>query len=229
MPDDTHTPPRTDVWTGTDVIGQEVRDLPVVLTPDERGLRGQALALQLRAVADLERQQAEERKALQARQRADMAAALAERDRLRDAVNDGREPRPVTCVHLADFGRGICHTVRVDTSVLVDQRRLRNDEQQVSMAAPLRVVRDPRTGRLRRDDGRDVDTLPFVRPEHCAPRTCRECDERHGTPHAADCDLRGLGDASLVTRDQCEIPVCLECDEPLGSRHVDGCPHADQE
>ena len=221
----TNKTPTPDVWEGTDVIGQIVNDLPVQLTDDEVLHRGRELALQLRAIAELQQQQGDEMRALKQRQRADLRAADAEKMRLLEAVNDGRENRPVTCVHLADFGRGICTTVRADTSQVVSTRRLTSDETQVQIAVPLRVVPNPRTGCLERADGRTLDTLPFVRQSQCAPRRCRECEARHGTSHAEDCDLRGMGEARLVVGDQCEARTCLECDAPLGDRHADTCRH----
>jgi len=216
---------RPDPWEGTDVIGQTVRDLPVLLTEEEVLQRGRDLALQLREVATLEADQAQQLRDMKARHKADMRAAKREQDKLQEAVNDGREDRPVTCVHLADFARGICTTVRADTSAVVATRRLRDDEVQVQLAVPLRVVPGP-DGRLRRADGRGLDSLPFVRTEHCAPLRCRECEARHGAAHAEDCDLRGLGEARLVATDQCDAQACLECDAPLGERHAEDCPHA---
>lgn len=220
------TDTRRDPWEGTDVIGQTVKDLPVHLTEEEVLQRGRDLALQLREVATLEADQAQELRTIKARHKAELRAAKHEQDKLQAAVNDGREDRPVTCVHLADFGRGICTTVRADTSQVVATRRLRDDEVQVQIAVPLRVVPGP-DGRLQRADGRGLDSLPFVRTEQCAPLRCRECDARHGTVHAEDCALRGLGEARLVATDQCDAQACLECDAPLGERHAKDCPHAD--
>lgn len=217
---------RNSPWEGTDVIGQEVRNLPVDLNDDEVLQRGRELALQLRAIAQLENEHKEALAALKAEQRADLSAAKLELERLQTAVNDGKEPRPVACVELADFGRGIAHTVRTDTAETVTTRRLRKDEVQVTIGVPLRVVPDPTTGRIVRADGRGLDTLPFVRPEHCAPLRCEECDALHGRVHAEECDLRGLGDARLVQRDQCNPQRCLECDAALSERHTETCPHA---
>lgn len=217
--------PHRDPWEGTDVIGQTVKDLPVLLTQSEVLDRGRALALQLRAVDAMKDEHAEARRQLKAEQSADMQAAMDELARLRNAVNDGKEPRPVACVFLADFARGVRTTVRTDTSETVSTRRLQSDEVQVQIATPLRVVPDPETGKLMRADGRSTDTLPFVRPEQCNPLRCRDCEHLHGSTHAEDCEHHGLGAARLVTTDQCDAQSCLECDAPVGQRHAADCPH----
>lgn len=224
------TTTQTNPWEGSDVISQAVKDLAVELTDEEALQRGRSACLQSRAVGQLEADQKLVLTAMKQKQKADMAAARAELTRLTEAVNDGKEARPVTCVVLADFETGICTTMRTDTCETVETRRLTADEKQLNIpaATPLRVVRDDKTGRLRRDDGRELDTMPFVRAEHCAPQRCRECEEDLGRLHGDDCDRRGMGTASVVTTDDCDDRACLECNAGLGERHKDGCQHVSE-
>lgn len=213
-----------DPWQGTDVIGQATLPLQVPLTDEEQRHRGRELALQLRAVDALKQTQRAAMNKLKREQRAAMAAATQEVGRLKDAVTDGSEERPVVCVHLADFAKGICTTVRADTSETVGVRRLTQDEAQVQIATPLRVVPGP-GGKLQRADGRSVQTLPFVQADQCAPLSCRECDAPKGSQHAPECPEAAPGDGRWVSVDQCDPRVCLDCDAPIGERHATECPH----
>ncbi len=214
-----------DPWVDTSVTRKLTRRLPVVLTDDERTIRGRELGLQVRAVADLEVEQKAQLKSYRQIQAEEMGEAVGERARLTRAVNTGEEPRAVPCVELADYGKGIMYTVRTDTSKLVDQRRLREDEVQVRMAVPLRVVPNPETGKLERADGRDVDTLPVVRKSQCEPVGCRECGQSLGSDHDGECDLRGVGKAAVVAEDQLDPLTCADCGAEHGSMHNEGCEH----
>ena len=211
-------------YLNCDVLGTSVKNLHVGLTEEEVSKRGQQLAIQLRNVTELEAEHKDALKNFKAEQKAEMGEATTALYTLRDAVNERRELRPVTIVFMADFGKGIHMTLREDTSELVEKRALLADETQVQLPIPLRVVVD-NTGRLTRTGGASLDTLPFVRQEHCGKALCQECASRHGTEHEDGCDFRGDGDAKLVNGDQTEERKCKTCDAPLNSHHEEGCKH----
>ncbi len=221
MPTD-HTP---SPWEGHPVINESTQKLSVVLTEQERTDRGRGLGLQSAAVDALEHAQKEAMKAFREAQREEMDAALHERNSLRSAVNTGEEPRPVKCVTVADYGKGIAYTVRTDTSNVVETRRLLEDEVQVQMGVALHVVPNPKTGKIERVDGRDVDSLPVVRKSQCEPVGCRECGQSLGSDHDGECDLRGVGKAAVVAEDQLDPLTCADCSAEHGSMHNEGCEH----
>lgn len=211
-------------WGNADVLGTAVKDLHVSLTEGEVSKRGQSLAVQLGTVAKMEAAHKEALKVLKAAHKKEMGEATARLYALGTAVNERREPRPVTVVYLADFGKGIHMTLREDSSEIIKTRALEPHERQLQLPIPLRVVAD-NTGRLKRSDGSSLNTLPFVRQEHCGNAICRECASRHNTEHEEGCDLRGDGDDRMVNGDQVEDRVCQTCSAPLNSHHADGCKH----
>ncbi len=214
-----------DPWEGLPVIHQGTRKLSVSLTEQERTDRGRSLGLQVSAVQALEASHKAALKAFRQAQSEEMDDAVYERHRLTKAVNTGEEPRPVKCVTVADYGKGVAYIVRTDTSTTVETRRLLEDEVQVQMAVALRVVPNPKTGKLERADGRDVDTLPVVRKSQCEPVGCRECGQSLGSDHDGECDLRGVGKAAVVAEDQLDPLTCADCGAEHGSMHNEGCEH----
>lgn len=113
-----------------EVIAERSMPLRVPLTDSERLQKGVRLAELVREHTETLAAHKEKR----AEMKAEIEAVNARVLDCRYDVSSGTEVRSVDCEVIADYGRGVVETIRVDTGAVVSSRPLEESERQRSLS-----------------------------------------------------------------------------------------------
>jgi hypothetical protein len=170
----------------------QVRQLPFQLTPEDIDTRARLLA---RKLADRNEKEAEKSAAAK-RAGEEIKALDLEIDKLTDAVNTGKERRPIPVSEQSDNRRFCVETIRHDTMAVIETRAMTTDE--VAKATQPTLF-DERSTAQSRDDMPPTDASTEGEPAqlaapssiegHKIEHTGDECEECHelNDVHKDDC------------------------------------------
>jgi len=178
------------------IVGHEVRELPVPLTDHEMRERGEKLAKLYQRIAADRDTEADRRRAV----RAAMAELETEARKLGDIVAAGAEPRNVRCQQLADFEHNILRILREDTMVVVSEGALPPKLRQ-SMLIP-----DPAPPEAA---NREEEPSEEDEPESDDPELLREDYEQAAYEAAPLLDAIELNGGTITRAEWADVPASL--------------------